>query len=190
MKSLKETSSQIAARNIMGENFLGIPEIAEHLSQLSEMQIEAMGIIPYSEKILRARADTHVLIADMGFSIMSLREKAISLEQGEFWYQEEYFANNKAVPQWLLIRKPVSALKESGEGKQKVTARMMIYLSVLHLLAKGRPWTNVASISTCEPPLSERFIYVQPHDHAFPLVNTYSTEDCMAAPSLVFVETF
>lgn len=66
-----ETHQEV--REIMGKNFLGIPELASCFS-VTEEQLEALGEIPFSDSMLREHARTHMLVAFPGLSILDIDE--------------------------------------------------------------------------------------------------------------------
>ena len=69
-----ETSHQRAVRKIMGKNFLGIPEVVEHFGAISTADLLALQQIPFDEETLKACADTHILVADVGLSLLDVRQ--------------------------------------------------------------------------------------------------------------------
>ncbi|HMB26078.1 MAG TPA: hypothetical protein VKP03_01540, partial [Patescibacteria group bacterium] len=59
-------TSQAEAREIMGENFLGLPEVRRNYG-LTKEHSEALLEVPFSPTALQSCQYTHVLVADMGF---------------------------------------------------------------------------------------------------------------------------
>ena len=144
-----ETSSQRAVRKIMGKNFLGIPEVVEHFGAISPADLIALQTIPFDEETLKACAETHILVADVGLSLLNVRQKA---RKGLFcpqdWFDNEEFAKRTETARWRLIRKiPVEGLFSKNWGEQQAliddsisevpSARQVVYTMILHFLATG-----------------------------------------------------
>jgi hypothetical protein len=149
MPEEREMTEQYA-REIMGRNFLGTKEVEEHFGELSPEQEEALSIIPFSKETLEECKDTHILVADIGLSIMDIRklEKCKGLLRDQDWYETEDFAKHTDQPSWRLIRKtPVenSFLKTWDEQQALLDpkideiplARQVVYTTILHFLATG-----------------------------------------------------
>jgi hypothetical protein len=142
--------TQEEARDIMGRNFLGTKEVEEHFGELSPEQEEALTIIPFSKETLEECKDTHILVADIGLSIMDLKKlkKCKGLFHNQTWYENESFAKLTQQPSWRLIRKtPVeNSLNKSWEEQQSLLnhqteevpfARQVVYTASLYRLATG-----------------------------------------------------
>ena len=145
---LKETESQQAARVIMGNNFLGLPEVAQYFGDLSEAQTADLAEVPFSEDILRACSKTHMLEADIGLSILDVRQKARKLfYSSQDWFKSEGFAQETDKPRWRLIRKTLvdnSTIKTWSEQQELIpqtdevpSARQVVYMAILHFLSTG-----------------------------------------------------
>jgi hypothetical protein len=142
--------TQEQARDIMGRNFLGTKEVEEHFGKLTPEQQEALSTIPFSKETLESCKDTHILVADIGPSIMDLKKlkKCIGLFRDQDWYETENFAKHTDQPSWCLIRKtPVEdsffkswkeqqALLDSQTDKIPL-ARQVFYTTILYFLATG-----------------------------------------------------
>jgi hypothetical protein len=99
-----DTAFPAKAREIMGKNFLGLPEVRSGFSIL--LDPEVFLAIPFSEETLRAKKDTHVLIAGASLSLNDIRKIADDDFFDTDWYRREPFANNKMVSaRWYLLRK-------------------------------------------------------------------------------------
>lgn len=67
------TTSQKRAREIMGRNFFGVEEAIKHFGvNPSRSQLAALAEIPWSEEVLAACRDTHVLVAVLPLSILEI----------------------------------------------------------------------------------------------------------------------
>jgi len=120
---IEEPESHQRARKIMGQNFLGFSEVATEFGITNE-QIKALGEIPFSEEVLRECAQTHVLVAYTGLSIIEIRKK---MKQGYFykddisWFNCRDFASEQGEISWLLIQKKPVEGSTQKYWKDKVT---------------------------------------------------------------------
>jgi hypothetical protein len=122
------STSQKQTREIMGKNFLGVEEVAEHFGiQLNREELAKIAEIPFTEATLQECKDTHILFlgvnhdkAGKPLTINRFREMFPKDGQPRFysyqdsWYDKEKFAT-KETPElrWYLVRK--SILEESRE---------------------------------------------------------------------------
>lgn len=136
------------ARNIMSKNFLGIPEACEHFKITpTEEQLAELAEIPFSEDTLCECKDTHILVADFGFSIFYVRKcvgRELFNDHEEYpWYYDEQFARETSDFCWRLIRKDM--VTNSTKGKRKLisggeevpSARAIVYVILLNYLVTG-----------------------------------------------------
>ncbi|MFO8113007.1 MAG: hypothetical protein R6T92_10910 [Desulfosalsimonadaceae bacterium] len=149
----KPTLSQIQAQKIMGQNFFGVKDATEHFGvKPTEEQLKALSEIPYSEKVLKECKDTHILVAILPISILTIREMIrekvdSKLFYNQTWYNDEDFAKEKGKVCWKLIRKnpvPSSISKDwkeqlelIDENEEVPTARAMIYTIAGYYLKMG-----------------------------------------------------
>jgi hypothetical protein len=155
--NIEETEAQKSARQIMGRNFLGIPESCEHFSITPNRQfLEVLGEIPFSEDVLRVCYHSHVLVADFGLSILQVRKRVdrdLFYSHEDAQYNDKDFANYREQPCWRLIRKDMvpgyddpcyrklsykelrSCLLTDKEEVPK--PRQMVYAIILNYLATG-----------------------------------------------------
>jgi len=149
MPEEREMTEQYA-REIMGRNFLGAKEVEEHFGKLSPEQQEALSIIPFSKETLESCKDTHILVADIGLSIMDLKklEKCKGLFYKADWVETQSFAKHIQKPSWRLIRKtPVeNSFNKTWEEQQTLLdsqtdevplLRQVIYTIFFHFLVTG-----------------------------------------------------
>lgn len=102
------TVSQKTARAIMGKNYLGVDQSIQHLKVTpSKADLKVLEEVPFSEAVLEACKDTHVLVAVLPMSVMSLWEKTKHLfySKDDPWYRKESFAKDKGQAGWHLVRK-------------------------------------------------------------------------------------
>lgn len=145
------STSQVKAREIMGKNFFGIEEAQKHLGVTpTKTQLGYLAEIPFSEEVLTACKDTHVLVAVLPMTILEVRgkvEKKLFYSHEDAWYNNQAFANEKAELGWHLIRKtPVENSTAKNWREQQAllskdeetpTARIMVYTMIGHFLAAG-----------------------------------------------------
>jgi hypothetical protein len=160
MPEEREMTEQYA-REIMGRNFLGTKEVEEHFGELSPEQKEALSIIPFSEETLESCKDTHILVADIGLSIMDIKKlkKCKGLFLDQTWLGTESFAKHTDQPSWRLIRKtPVKNSFNKSWKKQQLLldpqtdevplARQVVYTTILHFLTTGERLFEICSVRT------------------------------------------
>lgn len=165
-----ETSHQRAVRKIMGKNFLGIPEVVEHFGAISPT--DPLQQIPFDEKTLKACADTHILVADVGLSLLDVRKKARKgLFYSQDWFDNEEFAKRTETARWRLIRKtPVDGSFSKNCSEQQAliddstseapSARQVVYTTILHFLATGERLFEKVYVRTYDVPSLGFRVYV------------------------------
>lgn len=147
------STSQVQAREIMGKNFFGIEEAQKHFGVTpTKAQLGYLAEIPFSEEVLTACKDTHVLVAVVPITILEIRSIAKkqsdrTLFYSQDWYDKQAFANEKAKLGWHLIRKtPVENSTAKNWKEQQAllskdeetpTASVLVYTIIGHFLATG-----------------------------------------------------
>lgn len=143
------STSQKRAREIMGKNIFGIEEAIKHFGvNPSKRDLAYMAEVPFSEEVLSACKDTHVLVAVFPMSILDIRGKA---ERGFFysyedaWYNKQSFAKDKGAMGWQLVRKtPIENSTSKNWNEQQALlskdeetpkAQVMVYTIIGHYLA-------------------------------------------------------
>lgn len=142
---IEEPKSHKAARHIMGNNFLGIPEVATAFGFVGQKAQAELVNIPFDEATLRSCRDTHVLVADIGLSIIDVRgrmRRNLFRVHEKSWYNTENFAKCTEKACWRLIRKtPVANSTSKDWNKQTAllvkneevpTARQVVYAIMLY----------------------------------------------------------
>jgi hypothetical protein len=142
--------TQEQARDIMGRNFLGTEEVKKYFGELSPEQEEALSIIPFSKETLEECKDTHILVADIGLSIMDMvgLKNYKGLFHKNHWYKNYLFSNLTQQSSWRLIQKtPVEdSFNKNWEEQQALLdpknekvplARQVVYTMILRFLATG-----------------------------------------------------
>jgi len=143
------STSQKRAREIMDRNFFGIEEAIRHFGvNPSKQQLASLAEIPFTEEVLRASKDTHILVAVFPMSILDIRskvERKLFRSHEDSWYNEESFAKDKGEVGWQLFRKvPIAdstnktwneqqALLDKNEETPKV--QVVVYTIIGHYLA-------------------------------------------------------
>lgn len=113
--NIKLTDSQQAAKAIMGTNFFGTQEAAQHFGALwTQAQFDALATVPYSTEILEECKNTHVLVAGYPMTIVQVRsiarqakkDKTFNVPSESGWYRNANFASRvKVRVRWYLVRK-------------------------------------------------------------------------------------
>lgn len=151
------STSQGRAHEIMGKDMLG-PDIAiKHFGiQATKQELAALSEIPFSEEMLTACKDTHVLVAVPVPSILAIRNGVAkmklsagqkSLFYKQDWYHNEAFAKAKGEFRWRLVRKtPVGNSTGKtwdeqqallGKDEETPSAQVMVYTIIAYFLATG-----------------------------------------------------
>jgi hypothetical protein len=157
-KGYELTASQATAREIMDKNFFGIEEVQKHFGlTLSKRQIAYMTEVPFSEKTLHECKDTHILVAYIPVSIVSVRAKTAGVKlpknhrmfYKEDWYDKDEVGNSVSALEWHLIRKtsvPDSKPMTWTQQREMVDATnidripeadVMVYTIIGHFLETG-----------------------------------------------------
>jgi hypothetical protein len=147
------STSQKLAREIMGKNFFGVEEAIKHFGvNPSKQQLAFLAEIPWSEEVLRACKDTHVLIVTFALSILDIRGIVKKLaDQTLFykqdWYDKQAFAADKGEIGWQLVRKEPIANSTSktwneqqallSKDEETPKARVVVQTAIGHFLATG-----------------------------------------------------
>lgn len=149
------------ARTIMGDNFFGVNNALEAFSQdisaeqalhLSEI-VTSDGRPMYVEELIRCR-DTHLLVADIGLSILEIKSASHDIRRSKVfdrqdWYGFQDFATHWGKGGWWLVRKnPVvgststnkSFLEQCAllsDDEEIPPSRVMAYAMAGHFLNTG-----------------------------------------------------
>jgi hypothetical protein len=147
------------AHAIMGENMLGITEVERCFGRLTTEQALELVKIPFGDEILRGCAQTHILVADIGISLLEVLVRACGAQGHENdWLNDKEFAQSTGVvARWRLVRKePIekkaycsfvgfftdewSQQKVSKDGvvDEVPTARELVYTMILYFLVVGK----------------------------------------------------
>lgn len=145
--------SQVKAREIMEKNVFGVEDAQKHFGVIpTKAQLGYLAKIPFSEEVLTACKDTHVLVAVFPLSILDIRgiakkQSDRTLFYSQDWYDKQAFANEKAELGWHLIRKtPVENSTAKNWKEQQAllskdeetpTASVLVYTIIGHFLATG-----------------------------------------------------
>lgn len=144
-----EAPPQSRAREIMGQNFHGPDQVAKHFGvRYREAELAQLAEILFSEEVLAACKDTHILIAGYPLTILDIRERMIRNFYGQEWYNSEDFARKTKVQlRWHLLNKtdvPDSQWKGYedqtallGDDEEPAIACEMIFGMNLHVAVSG-----------------------------------------------------
>jgi hypothetical protein len=147
------STSQKLAREIMGKNFFGIEEAIKYFGvNPSKKQLAYLAEIPWSEEVLRACKDTHILIATFALSVLDVRGivkklAGETLFYNQDWYDKQAFAADKGEIDWQLVRKESVANSTSktwneqqallSKDEETPKARVVVQTAIGHFLATG-----------------------------------------------------
>lgn len=144
------TVSQKTARAILGPNYIGVDKSIEYLKVTpSKADLKVLEEVPFSDAVLEACKDTHVLVAVLPMSVMGLweRTKHLFYAKDDAWYRNQAFAKDKGQAGWHLVRKDIVPNTTSktwqeqqallGKDDETPTARVLIYTVILTFLATG-----------------------------------------------------
>ena len=159
----------------MGKNFLGLDEASQYFKvQMTQESIEALKEIPFSEDVLMSCKDTHLLVADLGISLIDMldilnkaeTEQQKLLCQGSPWskagpwIQSEDFARLPDKPQWRLLRKTAvpNSLGKNWDEQQALlakdeevpTGRQIGYAVTLNCLVSHERLFKDVWLNTCD----------------------------------------
>ncbi len=153
---IKIIVSQQKALAIMGNNFFGIQEATTHFAaKWNQKQLDALATVPFSDEVLEACKETHVLVAGYPMTILKIREKAKRAKKGKLfysgedpWYNNENFARQAKVEvRWYLISKtPVDksinkswSVQQNQLNSQAETPKacVMVYTIIGHFFNTG-----------------------------------------------------
>lgn len=148
--TIEESAEHQKARAIMGPNFLGIPEVTRAFGAITKEHAAAFLAIPYDEATLVACKDTHVLVSDIGISLLDVRQRVrrgLFYSYEDAWYNGEKFAGRTEGARWRLIRKtPVPDSTSKAYSKQLTllaevdevpSARQVVYAIILTFVTTG-----------------------------------------------------
>lgn len=145
------TTSQKVAREIMGENFLGIEEASQHFGVKFGKELARFDEIPFPEAVLEECKDTHILFAGFPLTILAVRSKVLRdlfWQHKYAWYNKQAFAKKEKVGlRWYLIRKDIvpestsktyqEQLAMLSEDEEVPKACEVVYMTILYFLATG-----------------------------------------------------
>jgi hypothetical protein len=111
---------------------------------------DVLATIPFDEATLRSCRETHVLVADIGLSIIDVRgrmKRGLFCSNEDAWYNTQEFAKRTEGVAWRLIRKtPVQNSVNKNWDEQKAllgeydtvpTARQVVYAIMLTFVTTG-----------------------------------------------------
>ena len=128
-----------------GKNIHGIKEVEKHFGKLTAAEKLKLFHIPFSRETLEACKDTHVLVVDVGVSLLEIKSKNIDLFRDKDLDDTHEFALRTDAICWRLIRKtPVEnsfdkTWNEQLEGidsdfEEVPSVRQVVYAIILHFL--------------------------------------------------------
>lgn len=131
----------------MKDHFLGLDTVSDlYRIRYTATERQALTRIPFRADELKAKRETHVLVAGYKLSIVDMRRHARRLFYPSDWYVNQPFANQDVGCCWYLLRHgPVPGSLDKGYRKQERMvdtmehvpfACEMVYMMVLYALAR------------------------------------------------------
>jgi hypothetical protein len=137
----------------MGKNFFGFDEAIKHFylrDYVTNEQLLYLEEVPFTEEVLRASKDTHILVAVFPMSILDIRgsvEPNLFFSHNDAWYNKQAFAKDKGEVGWQLVRKESVADSTNktwneqqallSEDEETPSAQVMVYTIIGHFLSTG-----------------------------------------------------
>jgi len=143
------STDQKRAREIMGNNFLGVEDAIKHFGiSITDDEASALRDIPFPESVLRECKDTHILFPGYPLSISDIRGRVpreLFYSHEDSWYNGEKFAKKEKVQlRWYLIRQDITPNSTSKTYQDQVAllpdteepprACEMVYMIILYYL--------------------------------------------------------
>jgi hypothetical protein len=194
---IEEPEAHGIARRIMGENFLGLPEVAQVFGLVSQALQDVLATIPFDEETLWICRKTHVPVADIGLSIIDVRE---CVKRGAFysnedaWFNTYEFAKRTEGVAWRLIRKtPVPNSVEKNLGDQKAligeqddvpTARQVVYAIILTFVTTGERLFERIHVRTISLDSDGDRVFVGQFDSTGLYISVCGDHDCCVSIGL------
>ena len=108
------STSIVRAKEIMGDNFFGIPDMSRIFEFTpTPRQLAMLNTVPFRDTTLKACSKTHILIAVLPVSIVGMQKLLASKDQRSYplrfdtsgmWYAKHAFATTPNEIGWQLIR--------------------------------------------------------------------------------------
>lgn len=137
---LDEFPSYEQAKEIMGQNFVGLERVKEYFGiDLTPDQYFKYAQMPYSIKTLQSLRDTHILVAVFSISIFEMMEKhpkLFNVEEINIYYSSpnEIFIRDQGKCQWILLNKTSI---QYGRGYNLLPAQPTVYAMLCYYLSSG-----------------------------------------------------
>ncbi len=137
---LDEFPSYEQAKEIMGQNFVGLERVKEYFGiDPTPDQYFKYAQIPYSIKTLQSLRDTHILVAVFPISIFEMMEKYPNLFDVKnittyYGDSEELFIRDEGKCQWILLNKTSIQYKQNYDS---LTAQPTVYAMLSYHLSSG-----------------------------------------------------
>ncbi len=174
------TKSQKAANEIMGNNYFGIEDAAEHFKiRPSRTQLAMLSEVPFSEATLRTCKNTHVLVARFPMSILEMFGNKLVCHlfgldnpKKEPWFKKHGFSWTEGRVGWYLISKNPEAnsfnyewvyqLAQFGNKNDPAPVGVAVYAALGHFLKTGERMFKEGMARCAELDLSGRRVTIGP----------------------------
>ena len=143
------TASQIAAKKILGDRFLGVEEVAKHYDpDFKISHIAALWDVPIPLPVLERGKETHILVAGLPISVLDIKKRHARLFNkaniyNEEWYKPWSHSRTKMTLGWHwlpVIEKSDSGYNGAGFVKQGNSLKVVevAYAAILYYLVSGK----------------------------------------------------
>ena len=149
LDGFKASYSQRCARKIMCNNFLGIEETTQYFGvKFREEELAQLEEIPFTEKTLKERKYTHILVAGYPLSILDIDSRTpIDIFSATDYSDERFVREEKVVLKWYLINKDIEPHSRGKNYQDQLAVKWhsdevprtceVVYGVLLYYLARG-----------------------------------------------------
>lgn len=151
MATVINATSLAKASQIMGENFLHAQAAKKFHTSFLSREYPITAEVPCSADILYEYQNTHILVCVPRLSIIDIHSRVnsgIFFEHDKIWYEQQFFATDRAPAKWYLIRKTAIPGSESLIWDKQILllsdketippARVMTYAVIAYYLMTGQ----------------------------------------------------
>lgn len=177
-----EHDAQKRARAIMGENFIGLPEMFEYGGLQGRRTIQdlakissALREVPFDDDILRKYADSHILVAYPGVTIREMRDAAheslFDQRDTDYLSRADFAQQLYGPPCWVLVSKEPMAdsldktlLEQASvfsHGEDFVHINYLVYTVVMYYCMTGKRLLEYTSVRVNGylPELADTYVF-------------------------------
>lgn len=150
----QELPSHAFARRVMGDHMIGLAEVTKHFGVVDPVDRFDLEDIPFSPSMLRACAKSHLLVADTGINIQTLRRRSWKLRM-RARFDQDVFVHRTEQACWRLIRR--HAVVRSFQRTWEEQCALLDQTLDLPLSARQVAYTSVLLCEAREEKLFEQY---------------------------------